>query len=130
MKGPTVIRSRVIGCGACLPSNIVTNDDLAKKVDTSDDWIQTRTGIRERRIVAEGEKTSDLALAAAHQFLAIVAQDLGVVPEIGPLGVQDGTGRAPLGTAKPSLGSIKLGARLRDDAFVRGWRRRRSTGCQ
>jgi 3-oxoacyl-[acyl-carrier-protein] synthase-3 len=65
-----VIRTRVLGIGAYLPAHIVTNDELAKKVDTSDEWIQTRTGIRERRIVAEGEKTSDLALAAARAALA------------------------------------------------------------
>ena len=47
-----VIRTRVIGCGAYLPDNIVTNDDLAKTVDTSDEWIRERTGIRQRHIVA------------------------------------------------------------------------------
>jgi len=77
-----VIRTRVLGIGAYLPAQIVTNADLAKKVDTSDEWIQTRTGIRERRIVAEGEKTSDLALAAARAALAdagITAGELDLV---------------------------------------------------
>ena len=64
-----MIRTRVLGIGAYLPANIVTNDDLAKKMDTSDEWIRTRTGIRERRIVADGEKTSDLALGAARAAL-------------------------------------------------------------
>ena len=45
-----MIRARVIGCGACLPANIVTNDDLAKRMDTSDEWIRERTGIRQRHI--------------------------------------------------------------------------------
>jgi 3-oxoacyl-[acyl-carrier-protein] synthase III len=64
-----MIRARVIGCGAYLPEKIVTNDDIAKMVDTSDAWIRDRTGIRERRIVKDGEKTSDLALAAARAAL-------------------------------------------------------------
>ncbi len=64
-----MIRSRVIGCGACLPANIVTNDDLAKRMDTSDEWIRERTGIRQRHIAVEGENTSDLALGAAQRRL-------------------------------------------------------------
>jgi 3-oxoacyl-[acyl-carrier-protein] synthase III len=65
-----MIRSRVIGCGAFLPANRVTNDDLAKRMDTSDEWIVARTGIRQRYIAADGEKTSDLALGAARDALA------------------------------------------------------------
>jgi len=65
-----MIRSRVIGCGSFLPANIVTNDDLAKRMDTSDEWIVERTGIRQRHIAADGEKTSDLALEAARAALA------------------------------------------------------------
>ena len=65
----TVFRSRVIGCGAYLPKQILTNADLAKRVDTSDEWIVERTGIRQRHIAAEGEKTSDLALAAAREAM-------------------------------------------------------------
>jgi 3-oxoacyl-[acyl-carrier-protein] synthase-3 len=64
-----VIRSHVIGCGAYLPKNVLTNHDLAKRVDTSDEWIRTRTGISERRIAGPGEKTSDLAFKAAHTAL-------------------------------------------------------------
>jgi len=74
-----VIRTRVVGSGAYLPRNIVTNDDLAKRVDTSDEWIRERTGIRERHIVAEGEKTSDLALAAARAALKDADMDVGTV---------------------------------------------------
>lgn len=65
----TVIRSVVRGVGAYLPANIVTNDDLAKKVDTSDAWIKERTGIAQRHIAAKDELTSDLAVAAAKQAL-------------------------------------------------------------
>jgi 3-oxoacyl-[acyl-carrier-protein] synthase III len=77
MKGSSVIRTRVIGCGSCLPSNIVTNDDLAKKVDTSDQWIRERTGIRQRHIALPGEKTSDLALGAAREALIDAGIDAG-----------------------------------------------------
>lgn len=63
------IRSVVRGVGSYLPANVVTNDDLAKKIDTSDEWIQERTGIKQRHIAAEGETTSDLAIAAARQAL-------------------------------------------------------------
>jgi len=69
-----VIRTKVIGSGAYMPAKIVTNDDLAKRVDTSDEWIRERTGIRQRHIVADGEKTSDLALAAARAAI----QDAGI----------------------------------------------------
>ena len=66
----TVTRSVVVGCGSYLPSRILTNAELARKVETSDAWIVQRTGIRERRIAAPGEYTSDLALAAARAALA------------------------------------------------------------
>ena len=72
-----MIRSRVIGCGSYLPSNIVTNDDLARKVDTSDAWIRERTGITQRHIAVDGEKTSDLALGAARAALIDAGIDAG-----------------------------------------------------
>jgi 3-oxoacyl-[acyl-carrier-protein] synthase-3 len=65
-----VLRSQVIGSGSYLPSRIVTNAELAEKVETSDEWIRQRTGIEQRHIAAEGEQTSDLAIAAAQQALA------------------------------------------------------------
>ena len=65
-----MIRSVVQGCGAYLPERIVTNDELAKKMETSDEWIQQRTGIKQRHIAAEGEFTSHLALKAAERALA------------------------------------------------------------
>ncbi len=55
--------------GAYLPARIITNDELAKTVDTSDEWIQQRTGIKQRHIAAEGENTSDLAAAAAKKAM-------------------------------------------------------------
>ncbi len=51
----TVMRSVVLGCGSYLPSRVVTNAELAQTVDTSDEWIVQRTGIRERHIAAQGE---------------------------------------------------------------------------
>jgi 3-oxoacyl-[acyl-carrier-protein] synthase III len=57
--------AQIIGVGSYLPEHVMTNTDLEAMVDTSDEWIVTRTGIRERRIVAEGESTSDLAARAA-----------------------------------------------------------------
>jgi 3-oxoacyl-[acyl-carrier-protein] synthase III len=60
-----MLRSVVLGCGAYLPKRVVTNDDLSRMVETDNDWIVQRTGIRQRHIAAPGEFTSDLAIAAA-----------------------------------------------------------------
>jgi 3-oxoacyl-[acyl-carrier-protein] synthase-3 len=65
-----VIRSAITGVGGYLPEEIVTNDDLAKIVDTTDEWIVERTGIRKRHRIAEGQGTSDLAVEAAKKALA------------------------------------------------------------
>ena len=65
--------SRIAGTGRYLPERILTNDDLAQRVATNDEWIRTRTGIRQRHIAADGEQTSDLALAAARKALAAAA---------------------------------------------------------
>ena len=62
-------RSQIIGFGSYLPKNIVTNDDLARKIDTSDEWIRKRTGITQRHIAADGELTSDIAEHAARAAL-------------------------------------------------------------
>lgn len=64
-----VRRSCIIGCGSYLPARVVANEELAERVDTSDEWIVQRTGIRSRHIAAPGETTSDLALAAARRAL-------------------------------------------------------------
>ena len=65
-----VRRSVVLGCGSYLPNQVLTNADLARKVDTSDEWIVQRTGIHERRIAAPGELTSQMATRAALAALA------------------------------------------------------------
>ncbi len=63
------LRSVLLGVGAYLPPRVVSNAELARQVDTSDEWIVERTGIRERRIAEPGEKTSDLAIAASVEAL-------------------------------------------------------------
>jgi 3-oxoacyl-[acyl-carrier-protein] synthase III len=65
----TAIRSVVLGCGSYLPERILTNAELASRIDTSDEWIVQRTGIRGRHIAAEGEFTSHLAIKAARAAL-------------------------------------------------------------
>jgi 3-oxoacyl-[acyl-carrier-protein] synthase-3 len=64
------MRSRIAGTGSHLPDKVLTNRDLESLVETTDDWIVSRTGIRQRHIAAEGETTSDLALAASRHALA------------------------------------------------------------
>jgi len=71
----TAIRSVVLGCGSYLPQRIVTNAELAARIDTSDEWIVQRTGIRQRHIAAEGEFTSHLAIKAAQSALANAGVD-------------------------------------------------------
>jgi 3-oxoacyl-[acyl-carrier-protein] synthase III len=66
----TAIRSVVLGCGSYLPERVLTNAELAARIDTSDDWIVQRTGIRERHIAGDNEFTSHLAVKAAHAALA------------------------------------------------------------
>jgi 3-oxoacyl-[acyl-carrier-protein] synthase-3 len=63
------MHARIIGTGSYLPAKVLTNNDLAQLVDTSDEWIVTRTGIRQRHVAAEDESASDLALIAARQAL-------------------------------------------------------------
>jgi 3-oxoacyl-[acyl-carrier-protein] synthase-3 len=63
------MHSRIAGTGRYLPADVLTNDALAARVATSDEWIRTRTGIRQRHIAAEGERTADLAVAAAREAL-------------------------------------------------------------
>ncbi len=78
----SIVRSQIIGLGAYLPETILTNNELAKRVDTTDEWIADRTGIRSRHIAAKGEFTSDLALKAAQAALAdakITADEIDLV---------------------------------------------------
>jgi 3-oxoacyl-[acyl-carrier-protein] synthase-3 len=64
-----ILRSRIVGCGSYLPERVVSNAEMARMVDTSDEWIVERTGIRSRHLAAEGQSTSDLATAAAQRAL-------------------------------------------------------------
>jgi len=78
----SVLEVGIRGLGAYLPSKVVTNDDLAQHLDTSDEWIRTRTGIRERRHAAPDEATSDLAVHAARAALEdarMTADDIDVI---------------------------------------------------
>ncbi|MEV0323669.1 beta-ketoacyl-ACP synthase III [Streptomyces sp. NPDC050658] len=73
------MRSAVIaGAGCYLPPTLVTNDDLAARLDTSDEWIRTRTGMSVRHVVKPGDATSDLAVEAGRRALASAGQDSGV----------------------------------------------------
>ena len=77
-----MIWSRIVGTGSCLPAKIVTNDDLAKRMDTSDEWIRTRTGIRQRHIAEPSQTSSDLGVEASREALAaarIVPSDIDLI---------------------------------------------------
>lgn len=87
-----MVRSRIIGTGSYAPKKVLTNHDLEKMVDTSDKWIIERTGIRERRIAAEGETTSDLAAKAGKKALEMA----GIGPEE--------VGTIIVATATPDMG--------------------------
>ena len=76
------LKAVVTGSGKYLPPNVMTNDDLAKKVDTSDEWIRERTGIRERHIAGKDQRTSDLAVEAARAALddaGVAAADIDLI---------------------------------------------------
>lgn len=75
-------RSVLLGTGSALPPTVVTNHDLEKIVETSDDWITTRTGIKERRVLAQDKATSDLALDACHKALSDAGLDVGDIEAI------------------------------------------------
>jgi 3-oxoacyl-[acyl-carrier-protein] synthase-3 len=77
-----MIRSRIAGTGSYLPPRIVTNDELAQRIDTSDAWIQERTGIRQRHIADESQTSSDLALEASRRALEsarLKAEDIDLI---------------------------------------------------
>ena len=77
-----MIYSRIIGSGSYLPRNVVSNDDLARRMDTSDEWIRSRTGIRQRHIAEAGETASSLALEASKAAIAsagIAAGDIDLI---------------------------------------------------
>ncbi|MBI3270083.1 MAG: ketoacyl-ACP synthase III [Planctomycetes bacterium] len=75
-------RVGIFGTGTCLPSKVLTNQELATKVETSDEWIQSRTGIRERRVLSPGQYTSDLAAEAGRRALemaGLAAEELDMI---------------------------------------------------
>lgn len=74
-SSPRLLRSVVLGCGGYLPEQIVTNEELALRVDTTDEWITERTGIKQRHIAASGELTSHLGAKAARRALAAAGVD-------------------------------------------------------
>jgi 3-oxoacyl-[acyl-carrier-protein] synthase-3 len=74
--------SRIVGVGSYMPAQVVTNQDLETRIDTTDEWVFQRTGIRSRRVAAEGEQTSDLALQAslkAMEMAGVVAKDIDLI---------------------------------------------------
>jgi len=77
-----MIHARIIGTGSYAPKKVLTNHDIEKMVETSDDWIVERTGIRERRVCEKGQTTSDLAYEAGHKAIkaaGIAAQDIDLI---------------------------------------------------
>ena len=75
------MKTRIIGTGSCLPENVVTNDDLSKIMDTSDEWISSRTGIKERHL-AKAETTASMSAEAARRALEnahITAKELDLI---------------------------------------------------
>lgn len=78
----TTSRTRILGVGVALPPGIVTNEDLSRRMDTSDEWIQQRTGIRERRHVAVDTGASDLGKLAAEAALAEAGVDVAEIDAI------------------------------------------------
>jgi 3-oxoacyl-[acyl-carrier-protein] synthase-3 len=73
------IRAGIRGTGSCVPARALTNADLERMVDTNDEWITTRTGIKERRVVSEGESTATLAAEAARRALAAAGLEAGAL---------------------------------------------------
>jgi len=101
-------RSKVVGCGSYLPEKVLTNADLAKMVETSDEWIVERSGIRERRIAAEGEFTSHLATKASQAALdkaGLKASDIDLI--VLATATPDETFPATATTVQANLGMTK-----------------------
>ena len=100
--------SRIVGTGSYLPEKILTNAELEKLVDTSDEWIRTRSGIRERHVAAEGETTTDLAEHAARRAMAdagVTADDIDLIC---------------VGTTTPDLVFPNVGTLLQDRLGIHG----------
>ena len=124
------LRSVVRGVGACLPERVVSNDELAAKVDTSDEWITQRTGIKQRYIAAEGETTSTLGTRAAARALAragLTPADIDLV--ICATSTPDHTFPAAATQIQAALGH-HAGRRVRPPGRLLGLRVRRHDGRQ
>jgi 3-oxoacyl-[acyl-carrier-protein] synthase III len=114
-------RSQILGCGGYLPERVVTNGDLAKTLDTTDEWIVQRTGIRQRHVAAPGEKTSDLALHAARNALAaaqIAPEEVDLI--VLATSTPDNTFPATAARVQAALG-IKQGAAFDVQAVCTGF---------
>ena len=108
MKKKSHYQAEIVGTGLYLPEKILTNADLEKTLDTSDEWIRQRTGIRERRVAGEGETTLTLSLQAAR--LALSGGDVGVLhddDELEPVAIRLELPRAERSSAA-DLGEIQL----------------------
>ncbi len=117
----SLLRPVILGCGGYLPETVLTNADLAKIVDTSDEWIHERTGIRARHIAAEGELTSDLGTEAALQALEraeVEAKDIDLI--ILATSTPDNTFPASAVAIQANLG-ITLGAAFDLQAVCSGF---------
>ena len=112
MTGPRKVE--IAGTGSYVPERVLSNLDLEKMVDTSDEWIQKRTGMRERRITAEGESNSDLAYRAGLRTLEVAGlplSDLDAIIVASP--------RTRWGRETPPLSMLWLPARVLSRLFPR-----------
>jgi len=116
-----MFRSQIVGCGSYLPERVLGNEELAKSVDTSDEWIVHRTGIRQRHIAAPDQKTSDLAIKAAEAALAsagIAADEVDLI--VVATATPDNTFPATAATVQAELG-ITQGAAFDIQAVCSGF---------
>ncbi|WP_416896734.1 MAG: beta-ketoacyl-ACP synthase III [Minwuia sp.] len=116
-----MIRSVITGCAGHLPDRVLTNADLAAMVDTSDEWIVARTGIRQRHIAAEGETTSDLAVQAATKAMeaaGVGADDIDLI--VVATATPDNTFPATATTVQSRLG-VRKGAAFDIQAVCSGF---------
>ena len=102
------MRSVLLGVGSHLPERVLTNAELAKRVDTSDEWITERTGIRQRHIAADDEKTSDLACHASVKALKAAGKTADEIDLVLPY-------RALMADESVKWGAVIRGANIRAD---------------
>ena len=98
--------NRLIGYGSYLPSRVMTNQDFERIMDTTDEWITTRTGIRERRFARDDESVVDMATIAATRALEnanLTIDDIDLVIDVGDLGKAKPSTVIDLSSSKPTL---------------------------